>query len=394
MKGKYKVLFVAEELSRNGAMKSLIALLKALNPEKYSLSLFLFCHNKGELREQLPDYVDVLPEFKTYRMIRLSLREALCESLRAGRVDLACIRLMVACQRYIKAGFSLWPLMPKIPGNYDVVCSYADGFVAPLILKKVKARKTACWIHYLYSCVPQPEYVYNALRRCSVCVPVSFEAGKALDSVLGCYVHKHIIHNITDKEECNYLANMPNEFPHIEGILRIVSIGRVTDAKHFDIIPAIALLLKNQGLQFEWIIAGSGDKLLEIQEEVSRLNLNMEVKMVGELANPFPLVKSADIIVNPSRHESWGMTVSEALCLGKAVITSDIPVFAEQIADGDNGLIRKASPVLMAQAICEIAENENLRKKLETNAVKYPFTKTMVVNEFDALVESLLTSEE
>lgn len=394
MREKYKILFVAEELSRNGAMKSLIALLKALNPEKYSLSLFLFRHNKDDLSVQLPDYVDVLPELKTYRMIRLSLKEALSESLKTGHVDLAGFRLMVACQRYIMAGFSLWPFLPKIPGTYDLVCSYVDGFVAPLILKKVKARKTACWIHYLYSHVAQPKYVYDALRKCSVCVPVSIEAGKSIDCVLGSTVCKHIIHNITDKEECIRLADMPNEFPRKEGLLRIVSTGRVTDAKHFDIIPETALLLKNRGLKFEWVIAGSGDKLAEIKEKVSQLNLNTEVKIVGELINPLPLVKSADIIINPSRHESWGMTVSEALCLGKAVVTSNIPVFAEQIVDGENGLMREATPAVMAQAIYEIAVDEELRKKLENNAIKYPFSKTMVVNEFDALVESLIKSSE
>ncbi len=390
---KIRLLFVAEELSTNGAMKSLIALFNALPPEKYDISLFLFWHREGGLMTKVPDYVNILPELPQYRTLRMPLKQSLHESCRKGRLDLVCFRLLVALQRYRHKDFSLWHFIPPIEGEYDIACSYADGFLAPLILKRVSSRKTACWIHYMYTMVPQTDAVYNALKKCSVCVPVSIEAGKALDSVLGYRVNKHVIHNITDTDECCQLAEMPNKFPNKEGIIRIVSIGRVTDAKRFDIIPNIARILKNRGLRFEWIIAGTGDRLLDIRNNILTLNLENEVMLVGELNNPFPLLKSADIFVNPSRHESWGMTVSEALCLGKAVITSDIPVFAEQITNGVNGLMVRPEPECIAQAICDIINDGSLCKRLEENALKYPFTKQRIIAEFENMVDILLNGK-
>lgn len=384
-----RVLFVAEELSSNGAMKSLIALLKALDPKVYAVSLFLFRHNENTLSTQIPEYVEVLPELCPYKVLRMPLKQALSDSLKRGRIDMALLRSLVAWQRYRHSDFKLWPFLPELPGEYDLACSYADGFVAPLILKKVKARKTACWIHFMYSMIPQLKYVYDALKHCSVCVPVSVEAGKDLERVLGCNVNKHVIHNITDSTECNILADKSNDFPRRSNIVRIVSVGRVTSAKRFEIIPDTALILKEKGIQFEWFIAGNGDIINEIQNKVSVLNLEEEVQFVGELDNPMPLVKSADIFVNPSLHESWGMTVSEALCLGKVVIASDLPVFAEQIEDGVNGFMREANPSIIARTICEILSDSNLRKNIEKNALKYPFTKDMIVKEFDRLMESL-----
>ena len=114
------------------------------------------------------------------------------------------------------------------------------------------------------------------------------------------------------------------------------------------------------------------------------------VHFIGARQNPMPWIKSADVFVNPSRYESWGMTVSEALCLGKAVITSDIPVFAEQITNGVNGLMCPAMPENLAETIMKVLTDKQLKHKLEKNATKYPFTKEFVVAEFDALIENLL----
>ena len=110
---------------------------------------------------------------------------------------------------------------------------------------------------------------------------------------------------------------------------------------------------------------------------------------IGARYNPMPWIKSADVFVNPSRFEAWGMTVSEALCMGKAVIVSDIPVFQEQITDGVNGLIRKATPEALAEAIVLLAKDDELRSRLEQNAINYPYTKESIIKEFDELIDKL-----
>lgn len=389
MRNRKSILFVVEELSFNGAMKSLIALLKVLDPEKYSISLFIFLHRDCALNNQIPEYVNVLPEIHAYRTFRMPLKQALIENFKLGRIDLAIFRSLVAWQRFRLKSFSLWPFLSHIPGKYDIVCSYTDGFVAPLILKKVNALKTVCWVHYLYSEMPQPNYVYEALKLCNVCVPVSYEAGKALEKAINCHVAKYVVHNIVDVDEINELANKALDIPNKNDLIRIVSVGRVTNAKHFDIIPDVSIILKNKNIKFEWIIVGIGDKLEDIRSKSLKLGLEDNIFFTGELDNPMPLVKSADIIVNPSRHESWGMTVSEALCLGKAVIVSDIPTFAEQITDRVNGLICKSTPDTIANAIIELISNKRLRDRIEKNALNYPFTKQETIKEFDGLIKFL-----
>lgn len=385
---KTKVLFVAEELATNGAMMSLLALLKALPKNRYDISLFLFLHG-GSMTSQLPSYVHVLPESPKYAVRRESLKSAIKKSLKFARIDLLAYRLLVAVQRAIGSEFMLWGLLPDIPGEYDVACCYVDGYAAPLILHKVNARKKCSWVHVPYTNWEQPQAVYDALKQMDMCVVVSQDTGNDLTKVLKCLVPQHIIHNITDAQTCIERAGEPCEMPKKDGVSRIVSVGRVTPQKNFDIIPETARLLREKGHNFEWYVIGDGHQMAEIRNEISKKKLNDCVLMVGSRSNPMPWIKSADVVVLPSRFEAWGMTVSEALCLGKAVVTSDIAVFGEQISEGYNGLMRPGKPIYIAEAIESILIDDALRSRLESNATKYPFTKETIVKEFDNLMIKL-----
>ena len=386
------ILFIAEELDTNGAMMSLIALLKALPTSNYKLSLFLFRHGGG-LMYEVPDYVSVLPESIYYKVYRLPLKDAISFALKRSRLDLILFRLMVSIQRFFKLNFRLWPFLPKVPGNYDVACCYADGFVAPLMLKKINAKRRCAWIHIPYSKYPQLDFVYDALKKVDICVPVSNDVRQNLFNILECNVPTHVVHNLTDKEVCLHNAEQPCPNQRIEGVYRIVSVGRVTPQKFFDIIPSTANKLVEK-IHFEWYIIGNGDQFETLCGEVDSAGLNEMVHFIGARSNPMPWVKSADVVVIPSRYESWGMTVSEALCLGKAVITSDLPVFKEQITDGVNGVMCHITPDNLANAIERVLIDDVFRKKLEQNALNYPFTKEVVVGEFEALVDKMLCRED
>lgn len=385
---KKKILFLAEELEINGAVTSLLALLKALPADKYEISLFLFLHG-GNLMKQIPLHVKLLPESLPYAIHRMPRRLAYKKALMSFRFDLLLYRFIEAVRRAKKLNYNFWGVLPMVSGNYDMACCYNDGFVAPMMLHKVNAKKKCAWIHASYSTWPQMPCVYDALKHMDMCVPVSIDTGKDLDNVLGIKLPKHIIHNIANAESCRIRADEECEISPKPGIARIVSVGRVTPPKFFDIIPPVAEILNSRGIIFEWYIIGNGDKYRELLDYTKSIGLDKIVHFIGSRSNPMPWIKSADVFVNPSRSESWGMTVSEALCLGKAVIVSDIPVFKEQIIDGENGLIRKVTPDNIADAIELLLKDENLRRKLEQNAVKYPFTKEVVIKEFEDLVQKL-----
>ena len=388
MSAKKNILFIAEELDTNGAMMSLVALLNALQYSNYNLSLFLFNHG-GRLMHEIPDNVSILPECVNYKVCRLSLKDAVLFALKKFRLDLVLFRLLVSIQRFLKLDFHLWTFLPKVIGKFDVACSYADGFVTPMVLNKVDAKRRCAWVHIPYSRSPQLEYVYDALKMVDICVPVSQDVRLDLFNILQRNVQTHIVHNLTDQNDCLAKAVQSDPNERIEGVYRIVSVGRVTFPKNFDIIPPTANKLREKGIRFEWYIIGNGDQLEALCTEVEFIGLTDSVHFIGSRPNPMPWLRSADVVVIPSRYESWGMTVSEALCLGKAVITSDLPVFKEQINDGVNGVMCHITPDNLANEIEHILTDVRFREKLEQNAVNYPYTKELVVKEFEMLVEKL-----
>lgn len=389
---KKKILFLAEALGTNGAMISLLSLLNALPKEKYEVSLFMFSQD-CPLLDKIPQSVRLLPESLPYQVYKLPLKQALLLALKEGRWDLFLYRLYIVFARTLGWKLRGLSLFHTIQGNYDLACCYGDGFMLPMTLNKVNASKYATWVHVPYSQWPQLSSVYTALKQVDMCVPVSEDTGRDLDKVLGMHVPQHIVHNITDAQSCIDRAKEPCEKARISGVHRIVSVGRVTPQKFFDIIPPSAQLLKARNIPFEWYVVGNGDKYEELRQQISDMQLDDCVHFIGARPNPMPWVKSADVVVCPSRFEAWGMTVSEALCLGKAVITSDIPVFAEQITDSVNGLMRKVTPENIADAVQMLLEDEVLRHHLEENAITYPFTKEYIVNEFDELVNKLCNEE-
>lgn len=381
---RVKVLFVAEELGTNGATASLLALLGALPKDRYDVSLFLFLHG-GNLQGRLPRSVNLLPEDPAYATYRRQMRRGVLEALRHLRVDLAMFRLGVWLERGLGLRPRLWRLLPSLRGDWDVVCGYTDGFVAQMVVHKVKGGCKCCWIHCPYDHWDQGSQVYAALRRADVCVPVSVDTGNVLVRIVG-QVRRHVVHNIVDKADCRARALEDAGIvpPRENGVFRIVSVGRVTPQKGFDVISPVAEILRERGIAFEWLVLGDGDKLSEL-----RANAVRGVRFLGSVRNPMPWVKSADVVVCPSRFEAWGMTVSEALCLGKAVVASDLPVFGEQVESGRNGILVPFDANRLADAIEELLRDPERRSALGRSAEDYPFTKERIVWEFDALMRNL-----
>lgn len=389
---KRKLLFVAEELALNGAMNSLIALLRALPRENYDISLFLFDHS-GEMMDKLPKDIHLLPEIIEYSVHRLPAKQAIYKAIKNNRIDLFFYRLLVSFQRRVSCAYKLWRWLPEITSYYDVVISYSDGFAAPMINKKVKYGKKCCWVHFPYTNVPLHSYEYDALKKADACAVVSYTVGKELEAVLESKLENmYVIHNIINAELCITKATENCEIPIREGVKRIVSVGRLTPAKGFDMICSIATILLEKGINFEWYILGNGEDLEKLRLQAVDMNVEQCVHFIGNKDNPMPWMKLSDVIVQPSIFESWGMTVSEALCLGKAVVTSDLPVFKEQISDGLNGLISPLEPQAMAEAIYKILSDEEFKHFLENNASSYPFTQERVILEFNIMIRDILGS--
>ncbi len=119
----------------------------------------------------------------------------------------------------------------------------------------------------------------------------------------------------------------------------IAVFGRLEPVKgHADLLEAARLMLRvRSGLHF-WIVGeGSLDKTL--QRQARTLGIAGAVRFLGYRHDVAALMAASDLIVLPSRHESFGIVLIEAMSLGKPIIASAVGGISEVIRDGIEGIL-------------------------------------------------------
>ena len=96
------------------------------------------------------------------------------------------------------------------------------------------------------------------------------------------------------------------------------------------------------------------------QEQVKIWQQQGNVDIIGETDDVRPYVKSASVYVLPSYREGTPRTILEAMAMGRAIITTDVPGCRETVVEGLNGFLVPAgdSMALAAAMECFIAKPE------------------------------------
>ncbi len=119
----------------------------------------------------------------------------------------------------------------------------------------------------------------------------------------------------------------------------IAVFGRLEPVKgHADLLEAARLMLQMRSDLHFWIVGeGSLDKAL--QRRAHALGIAGAVRFLGYQQDVAPLMAASDLIVLPSRHESFGIVLIEAMSLGKPILASAVGGVSEVIPDGIGGIL-------------------------------------------------------
>lgn len=103
---------------------------------------------------------------------------------------------------------------------------------------------------------------------------------------------------------------------------RVISVGRLVEAKGYDVlIKAMAIVTKKIDCQL--VIIGDGPERKYLERLIEKLALKHYIKLIGYKNNPYPYIASANLFVLSSRWEGYVNTVLEAMALGVAVVATD-----------------------------------------------------------------------
>lgn len=349
-----KVLFLIDSLTCGGAEKSLISLLPLLDYSKVQVDLMMV-HRGGVFEQYVPREVNVI-DFPQSDGILFRLCQLYFSLL---------LRLMKS-----RHGAELrWKAMHRvykgIEKEYDVAIAYQQGFPTYYIAQKVKAKRKYAWINAdIAKAGYQEEYNKEFYNKYDKIVPVS-------DTLCSMLKKTHIVDvnklfTVYDILNVDLIRKMSLE--RVDGFKKqgvtIVTTGRLAPPKNHILAVETAVLLKKRGLSFVWYFVGEGSERVNIENLIKQYSLQDEIKMVGMTPNPYPYMAMADVYVQTSSFEGFGLTLNEARILHRPVVTTNFPVAFDQIKDGENGLIAEMTPESVAEKIMLILNDVSLREKL------------------------------
>lgn len=338
---KRKVLLVAESMMIGGVEYALINLLRQLDPNRFDLTLLVLFPG-GPLVDEVPKHV---------------------------RVHFAFNEATPVANRLI----ALVNLPPKqlyelfIGDTFEIEVAFKEGFCMRLLAGSNQPNKLS-WIHTDYQHDPwttelfRPGEERHLNRDFSRFISVSNNALQAWQSTLDPQ-KKHpvqVLHNLIDSLSIYQKAKAAPTLPAPEGMPRIVSVGRLHPTKGFDRLIAVHKQLLDENKLHQLVIIGDGEARGQLETLISQWQLQHTVVLTGELANPHPLVASADIYVSPSRAESYGLSLLEAMLLKKPIVATDTAGSREILDNGRYGQLVHDEQAMVV-AITKLLEDESAR---------------------------------
>lgn len=162
--------------------------------------------------------------------------------------------------------------------------------------------------------------------------------------------------NVIDVDRIRELANdlstglVPKDGPCL------VAVGRLSVEKnHILIINMLPkLIVQFPGLKLK--IAGEGPLRPTLEAKVASLGLASNVDFLGQVDNPYPLIRDADVFLLPSLHEGQPVVLFEAAALGTSYVAAPTPGVSDA-TEILGGRVVEASEGAFADAVIESLAN-------------------------------------
>lgn len=374
-----KLLFVINTLGYGGAERALLNLLGALDPAQYQISLFVLT-GQGELIHELPAYVgilnadyndcSVLTKAGRTHLLRCVLRAGIGKGLLVKRARYLLKNLYRMCrEKRIQADKLCWRILaegaPAPEGEYDLAVAYLEGGATYYVADRVRAKKKAAFVHIDYVQAGYGKALdLDCYQRMDHIFTVSNEVKEHFLEVYPSYENKvSVFPNLVDQKRVCRLAEEGEGFPDAFHGVRILTVGRLTEQKRYDVaIDAMALLKKTSPVPVRWYVLGEGALREQLERQIQKLGLEKEFHLLGVKANPFPYYRGCDLYVHATGYEGKSIAIQEAQILGKPILATDCSGNREQIEpDVDGRLCRLDSQSVSDEILWMIAHPDRCK---------------------------------
>nr|MBP3597949.1 glycosyltransferase [Eubacterium sp.] len=397
-----KILFVINTLGCAGAENAMLEFMRNLNPEKYEVSLFVLM-NQGEMIRQLPSHVKVLN-------VNLSDSSVLSKE---GKAELNRYILRTMFQQgsvwknlpYLLRNFFsmlgkgkilpdklLWKVMSDgvapMTEHYDMAVAYLEGGSAYYVANHVEADKKVGFVHIDYGkagytraldqgCYDTYERIYG----------VSDEVKEHFVEMYPEYEKKtEVFHNMVNQTRIRERAQLPGGFEDDYDGTRILTVGRLTAQKAYEIAVEAMKLLKENGYQVRWYVLGEGEERKSLEKQIREYGLQEDFMLLGAKENPYPYYAQTDLYVHATRYEGKSIAIQEAQTLGCTILVSDCSGNREQVEVGVDGQMCDLTPEGIYEGIVSLLKDKEACRRYGEAAGKKDLVEREQLERFLALM--------
>lgn len=319
--------------------------------------------------------------------------------------NLKIIRLNEGLQRIRYIFFHTIYRLIKIINSYDIdiLVIHARGSqIMPLLIKPFTNTKIIFCEH---SSILQKNFFKKNLKEKIYDTIFQFCINNFSDQII----------LLTEKERKNYLKNNKNltnkkikVIPNfIDNRLlhnlkqynkdseKIITVGRIDFSKGYEYLVDVAKLVFTKHYDWQWHIYGDGNEQYkkQILDLIKQNDLETHIILQGNHSDIYDLYQDYSFYVMTSRYEGLPMVLLEAKAKKLPIVSFDINSGPSDIVRDniDGFLIKPFDCEAMADKICELIENPELRKRFSDNSHGNldKFSKEKIIKEWCDLIEEV-----
>lgn len=172
----------------------------------------------------------------------------------------------------------------------------------------------------------------------------------------------------------------------------VLFLSRLHPKKRVELLIEAAMQLRDDGLTFKLLIAGTGEPKYEqsLRALVERKQLSARIAFLGFVSgrNKVSLYQASDVFVLPTSQENWGFVLLESLvCATPVITTKGVDIWPELQSSG-GAVIADQTPQAFAAALADLILDREKRQRMQQQGrawVQQNFNVDRVVEQYEQL---------
>lgn len=383
------LLIVNNNMKVGGVQKSLYNLLWSLDPQEYRVTLLVFS-KLGAYMDQLPDTVCVREVTGPFQLLGKSQgeytgREAI------QRAFLAAVSRFFGRDAAMRLVLKRQPVLEE---TYDCAIAFLNngtkeafyGGVQDYVLYRTTAARKVVFLHsdYQLSGANYPENnrmmeKFDLIAACSEGCRRRFveEMPHLADRCIA-------VPNCHRMEEIRALAEQ-GDITYPADTMHVVTVARMTPRKGLDRAIRAVDAARTAGIPVMLHILGDGPMRDSLHTLVSELNLSEAVHFHGEVSNPYPYIRQADLMMLSSYHEAAPMVIDEARCLEVPILSTEIISTKEMVEEAGAGWVCANDQTALNEALCRVLTDPQALSSVRAHLMQHQANNDLALERFKQL---------